>query len=106
MSEYNNIYKKLTRPNFEINFYLKHFCGYDDETCRSYESFLMQPITDSMYFADNAEYYDEEYIDCIDLIDPLINEKYIKKDIEGHEIELIKPSNDVPNYNEYEEDDS
>lgn len=70
----NTIYN----PNFAVNFWLKHFKGMDEIEQRYYEATLLEPISNTMFFADTTEYYDEDFLDCTDLIDTL-EQKFQKK---------------------------
>ena len=49
------ISSKLFKPSFEIDFWLKHFRGFNNHECRSFEAFCMQPIAETMFFADTVE---------------------------------------------------
>lgn len=91
-------YRDLVKPSFEINFWFKHFRGFDEDTSRAYEAFLMAPVGDSMFFADTIEWYDEDCIDCTDIIDSLYDRKNKDSDsiiyLEGFDIDYIKNDNE------------
>lgn len=83
-------YHELVKPSFEVNFWLKHFRGMDNEMARSYEAFLMLPLNNTMFFADTCECYEDDFIDCTSVVESL-NEKINNMDIcvEGTEIEGV-----------------
>jgi len=87
-------YHDLVKPSFEVNFWLKHFRGMDDEMARSYEAFLMSPLNDTMFFSDTCEWYEDDFIDCTSVVESL-TEKINNMDIhiEGAEIEGIEIEN-------------
>ena len=104
-------YYDIVKPSFEINFWFKHFRGMDEDTARGYEAFLMAPIVDSMFFADTCEWYEEDYIDCTGLIEPILKEVDTDIRIEGIKVDGIPidknesdTSDSSENY-EYEEDE-
>jgi len=69
------------KPSFEINFWLKHFCGYTNDECRAYEAFVDQPIVETMYFADTIDdYSDDLTIDYVDYLGPFIKIKEDEED--------------------------
>lgn len=82
-------YYDVVKPSFEINFWFKHFRGMDEDTARGYEAFLMAPISDSMFFGDTCEWYEEDYIDCTDIIEPIRMEADTQICIEGLKVEGV-----------------
>ena len=84
-------YYNIVKPSFEIDFWLKHFRGMDEGTARGYEAFLMSPIADSMFFADTCEWYEEEYIDCIGIVEPLERKVDASVKLEGYRVDGVKP---------------
>lgn len=96
-------YDELIQPKFEIDFWLRHFKGLSFESSRAYENYLMQPRSNSMFFADNAEYFDEDYIDIIDNIQNYPIERTVELDcldnssmVSEETLEYIDPSNIHP----------
>ena len=69
------------KPSFEINFWLKHFCGYSNDECRAYEAFIDKPIAETMYFADTLDNYSDDLtIDYVDHLGPFIKLKENEED--------------------------
>lgn len=62
-------YADFLKPNFEVNYWLTHFRGLRGEYSRAYEAYVMQPVANSMMFADTTTYYDDDFIDCSDVVD-------------------------------------
>lgn len=100
-------YYNIVKPSFEINFWFKHFRGMDEDTARGYEAFLMSPISDSMFFADTCEWYEEDYIDCTGLVDPILKEVDTDIHIEGFKVDGIPIDKKEPEEQDYyvEEDE-
>lgn len=96
-------YFDIIKPSFEINFWFKHFRGMDEDTARGYEAFLMTPIIDSMFFADTCEWYEEDYIDCTGLVDPILKEVDTDIRIEGLKVDGIPIDKKEPEEQDYYE---
>jgi hypothetical protein len=96
-------YYDIVKPSFEINFWFKHFRGMDEDTARGYEAFLMAPIVDSMFFADTCEWYEEDYIDCTGLVDPILKEVDTDIRMEGLKVDGILIDKKEPEEQDYYE---
>lgn len=62
-------YDEFLKPNFNVEYWLRHFRGLEYDDCRAYEAFITSPISSLMCFADNMEYL-EDYVDLIDQVPP------------------------------------
>ncbi len=72
------------KPSFELNFWMKHFCGYSTEECREYEAFLDQPVVETMCFADTFdedEYSDDLSIDYVEFLGPFVKQPKEEEDM-------------------------
>ena len=70
MTKHKKSFSELLQPSFEIDFWLKHFRGLDDFSARAYESWVSNPRSNSMFFADTTEYIEEDHIDVINNYPP------------------------------------
>ncbi len=100
----NSIFK----PSFEINFWMKHFCGYSTQECRSYESFLDQPIAETMFFADTFDDYEDDItLDYTEILGPFVKKQKTMEDLlEGLEIDMELNENKDTDSDNYYEDES
>lgn len=82
------------KPSFEIDFWLKHFKGFDDNESRAYEAFCEQPIAEMMFFADTDEDMTDDLSYSVTDILKLFCKDKRNKNVEYIEIEYIEIDQD------------
>ena len=95
----------VVKPSFEIDFWMRHVKKLDYFECRAYEEYIMEPLHDDLYFADQID-PDETYeawenfgYDPIDVIKEICDDNiFSKKEKEYGVPEVLNVNKDEDEY--------
>lgn len=98
----------VVKPSFELDFWLRHFRGLEYEEARGYESWIDNPVSGNLFFADTpVEYLDiTEGIDIVDNVKPnypVTSPKDIFTDYGEDNEDCSAEQTEIDDYDEYDE---